>query len=168
MLLIEPLGTTFNEMLIGIEAFSFKEINLQMSSGKWWLFVSVSMCQCAMHCVAKSISGKRLVLTIYSIECVHGFIMCCYTVSNTGMWLSNFQWSSPVIIHKLAWLSESWCNGTRLYVMGSNLARIVYLKKPTYMELSDISFGGTRVQWNSMEYSMEFHGTPVLFEMAPS
>ena len=27
------------------------------------------------------------------------------------------------------------------------------------MELSDMSFGGTRVPWNSMEYSMEFHGT---------
>ena len=35
-------------------------------------------------------------------------------------------------------------------------------------ELSDISYGGTMVQWNSMEYSMEFHGTIVSFEMAPS
>ena len=26
-------------------------------------------------------------------------------------------------------------------------------------ELSDMSFGGTRVPWNSMAYSMEFHGT---------
>ena len=26
------------------------------------------------------------------------------------------------------------------------------------MELSDISFGGTKVPWNSMECSMEFHG----------
>ena len=33
------------------------------------------------------------------------------------------------------------------------------------MEPSDMSFGGTRVPWNSMEYSMEFHGTPVSFEM---
>ena len=27
------------------------------------------------------------------------------------------------------------------------------------MELSDMSFGGSRVPWNSMECSMEFHGT---------
>ena len=27
------------------------------------------------------------------------------------------------------------------------------------MELSDTSFGGTKVPWNSMECSMEFHGT---------
>ena len=31
------------------------------------------------------------------------------------------------------------------------------------MELSDISFGGTRVPWNSMDYSMEFHGTKLYF-----
>ena len=33
------------------------------------------------------------------------------------------------------------------------------------MELGDFSFGGTRVPWNSIEYSMELHGTPVSFEM---
>ena len=27
------------------------------------------------------------------------------------------------------------------------------------MELNDVSFGGTKIPWNSMEYSMEFHGT---------
>ena len=31
------------------------------------------------------------------------------------------------------------------------------------MELSYISFGGTKVAWNSMEYSMEFHGTKWYF-----
>ena len=34
------------------------------------------------------------------------------------------------------------------------------------MELSYISFGGTRVPWNSMEYSMEFHGTRVIWNGA--
>ena len=37
-----------------------------------------------------------------------------------------------------------------------------------YMALSFISFVGTRVPWNSMEYSMKFHGTLVSFVMAPS
>ena len=36
ILLIEPLGTNFNEILIKIHIFSFKKINLKMSSGKWW------------------------------------------------------------------------------------------------------------------------------------
>ena len=35
MLLIWPLGTNFNEILIEIHVISFKEIHLKMSSGKW-------------------------------------------------------------------------------------------------------------------------------------
>ena len=38
ILLIEPLGTNFNEMLIEIHTFSFKKIHLKMSSGKWQPF----------------------------------------------------------------------------------------------------------------------------------
>ena len=35
ILLIEPLGTNFNEILIEIHTFSFKKMHLKMSSGKW-------------------------------------------------------------------------------------------------------------------------------------
>ena len=35
MLLIGPLGTNFNEILIGIQKFSFKKMPLKMSSEKW-------------------------------------------------------------------------------------------------------------------------------------
>ena len=38
ILLIGPPGTKFNEILIGIHTFSFKEMHLKMSSGKWWPF----------------------------------------------------------------------------------------------------------------------------------
>ena len=38
MLLIEPLGINFNEILIGINTFSFKKMHLKMSSAKWRLF----------------------------------------------------------------------------------------------------------------------------------
>ena len=34
-MLIGPLGTNFNEMLIEIHTFSFTKIHLNMSSGKW-------------------------------------------------------------------------------------------------------------------------------------
>ena len=34
ILLIGPLGTNFSEMLIGIQAFSFKKMHLKMSSAK--------------------------------------------------------------------------------------------------------------------------------------
>ena len=35
MLLIEPLGINFSEILIEIKTFSFKKMNLKMSSAKW-------------------------------------------------------------------------------------------------------------------------------------
>ena len=35
ILLISPLGTNFNEILIGIHTFSFKKMHLKMSSAKW-------------------------------------------------------------------------------------------------------------------------------------
>ena len=35
ILLIGPLGTNFSEILIEIHTFSFKEMHLKMSSGKW-------------------------------------------------------------------------------------------------------------------------------------
>ena len=38
ILLIGPLGTNFNEILIEIHTFSFKKMHLKMSSGKWRTF----------------------------------------------------------------------------------------------------------------------------------
>ena len=38
ILLIEPLGINFNEILIGIQTFSLKKIHLKMSSAKWHPF----------------------------------------------------------------------------------------------------------------------------------
>ena len=35
ILLIGPLGTNFIEILIGIQAFSFKKMHLKMPSAKW-------------------------------------------------------------------------------------------------------------------------------------
>ena len=35
LLLIGPLGTNFNEILFGIQTFSFKKMHSEMSSGKW-------------------------------------------------------------------------------------------------------------------------------------
>ena len=38
ILLIGPLWTNFNEILIEIPPFSFKKMRLKVSSAKWWLF----------------------------------------------------------------------------------------------------------------------------------
>ena len=37
ILLIGPLGTTFSEILIGIQTFSFKKLHFKMLSAKWRL-----------------------------------------------------------------------------------------------------------------------------------
>ena len=44
ILLIEPLGTNFSEILVRIQIFLFKKMRLKMSSAKWRPFVSASMC----------------------------------------------------------------------------------------------------------------------------
>ena len=44
ILLIGPLGTNFNDILIEIHIISFKKIHLKMSSGNGGHFVSASMC----------------------------------------------------------------------------------------------------------------------------
>ena len=38
ILLIGPLGTSFSEILIGVQTFSFKKLNLKTASAKWRLF----------------------------------------------------------------------------------------------------------------------------------
>ena len=38
ILLIGPLGTNFNEILIEIRPFSITKIHLKISSGEWWPF----------------------------------------------------------------------------------------------------------------------------------
>ena len=42
-MLIGPLGTNFNEILIGIHTFSLTKMHLKMSSAEWRPFVSASM-----------------------------------------------------------------------------------------------------------------------------
>ena len=60
ILLIRPLGTKFNEILIQIHTFSFKEMHLKMLSGKWRPF-----------CLGLN------VLTAY----LYGFICCILPIS---------------------------------------------------------------------------------------
>ena len=43
ILLIRPSGTNFSENLIGVQTFSFRKMELKMSSAKWRPFVLASM-----------------------------------------------------------------------------------------------------------------------------
>ena len=52
ILLIRPLGTDFNEMLIEILTFSFMKMCLKVSSAKWRPFcIGLNVLRCLMWCV---------------------------------------------------------------------------------------------------------------------
>ena len=58
ILLTEPLGTNFSEILIEIYTFSFKKVHLKWSSVKWRHFVSASMVKngtCRLTAIAEAI-----------------------------------------------------------------------------------------------------------------
>ena len=57
ILLIEPLGTNFSEILIGIKIFSFKKMRLKMASAKWHPF-----------CLGLNVLTPVLVPYIYSTQ----------------------------------------------------------------------------------------------------
>ena len=54
-MLIGPLGTNFSEILIAIEAFSFKKMHLKMSSAKWRLNVFWLLCTGAEPFIKKQL-----------------------------------------------------------------------------------------------------------------
>ena len=61
ILLIGPLGTNFSEILIEIQAFSFKKMRLKMSSAKWWPF-----------CL-----GLNVVFYVQSSHLIAVVMLCC-------------------------------------------------------------------------------------------
>ena len=77
ILLIGPWGTNFSEILIGIHTFSFKKIQLKMSSAKWRPFclglnVLNKACTC-VFCYKPMPVGVRSVLfcLIFAIKGLH-------------------------------------------------------------------------------------------------
>ena len=61
ILLIRPLGTNFNEMLIEIHAFSFKKMHLKMLSVKWRLF-----------CLGLNVLIISFRIQIFALVFIHG------------------------------------------------------------------------------------------------
>ena len=64
ILLIGPLGTNLNEILVEIDKFSFKKMHLKMSSGKWRPFclgLNVLMSMTVTRFSWKGQKGERLV-----------------------------------------------------------------------------------------------------------
>ena len=67
MLLIGPLGTNFNEILLEIHTFSFKKIHFKMSSGKWRPF-----------CPGLNVLTQRLWFIHEKNGCFPGQVSRCY------------------------------------------------------------------------------------------
>ena len=92
MLLIEPLGTNFNEILIEIHIFSFKKMHLKLSSGKYrpsCLGLNVFMLDNSFHCVDKN--SHSVVLPGRTVQMRHtyqnvGVVLNVLLCDNFGCW----------------------------------------------------------------------------------
>ena len=82
IMLIGPLGTNFSEILIEIYIFSFKKINLKVSSGKWRpsclglnVLRTYAICEIAQHtslaCATRKFELLRGYLTYSGFICIH-------------------------------------------------------------------------------------------------
>ena len=112
ILLIGPLVTHFNEILIVIYTSSFKKMHLKMSSGKWrpfWLDLSVLLALIARRpgIALAAVGAAAWLVSIRFDRTATG----CLIVVLTGVWLWNiystsarpvFQW---VVGDKLGWVS---------------------------------------------------------------
>ena len=76
ILLIGPLGTNFNEILIGIQTFSFKKMHLKMSSAKWHPF-----------CV-----GLNVLMNIHHVQYTYSSCIICYDIP--VMWVAYKAWQA--------------------------------------------------------------------------
>ena len=73
ILLIGPLGTNFNEILIKIHTFSFKKIHFKISSGNWQPF-----CLCLNVLNRWTYKDTHVHSKEYEIKFPHDFILLCF------------------------------------------------------------------------------------------
>ena len=90
ILLIGHLGTNFSEILIEIHTFSFKKMDLKMSSGKWrpsCLGLNVVRNDCYCFWAAEGPVGNLMVMWWFHLywtcwtwfhSCVNHWFDCCY------------------------------------------------------------------------------------------
>ena len=79
MLLIRPLGTNFNEILIEIHTFSFKKIHLKMSSAKWRSF-----------CLGLNVLRFSVCLAMFFNSSVDGIIDPSYHISADILYMPSY------------------------------------------------------------------------------
>ena len=105
ILLIGPLGTNFNEILIGIQIFSFKKMHLKMSSVKWRPFciglIVFTHWGRVMHIYINKLGQAIIRLdqmtSHYLHQCWH---IVNYSLGNNIQW--NFNRNSKTLIQEYA------------------------------------------------------------------
>ena len=103
ILLIGPLGTNFNDILIEIHTFLFKKMHLKMLSGKWRPF-----------CLGLNVLKGNTSNCIISFILVYGLAYAYYIKLHiTGpLWgeTTSDQWITPQSVCNLEILFTSWCH----------------------------------------------------------
>ena len=102
ILLIETLGTNFNEILIDIHIFSFKKIHFKMSSGKW--------------------QPSCLGLNVLTWHLTHNFLGL-HTACNDRLWLHVHSWGKG--LRRCGWREDGvdasgWFDGVQLLVVNTD------------------------------------------------
>ena len=116
ILLIEPLGTIFNEILIKLHTFSFKKIYFKLSPGKWQPFclglnllmwpAIIGMLKLLWNIL--DCDGVLQYTHTYDSKCTHIY---SYT-SWLQMWFSRLGQTYLIIFRKRLWKIHHWSNIT--------------------------------------------------------
>ena len=103
LLLIEPLGTNFSEISIGIQRFSFKKMHLNMSAAIWRPFCLGLNVLMGINSLA---SGRSLIFTLIIQN--NSFSTCC---ENAPRWMPQNlinEKSTLVKVIPCHYLSQCW------------------------------------------------------------
>ena len=96
ILLIRPLGTKFNEILIKIHAFSFKKMHLKLLSVKWWPFCLsryVLRLQCSLSCIFNSFS--KFICKFFKQWFIWGWCQCDVNCVTFKRYLQQLMYNCP-------------------------------------------------------------------------
>ena len=105
ILLIGPLGTNFSEILIGIQAFSFKKMHVKMSSAKWRPFcLGLNVLNQFLEALSETLlawSKELQTLLLYNFMWKH---VCDYTSIKTRLYFipNNSSYKQPEITFLLS------------------------------------------------------------------
>ena len=91
-ILVRPLGTIFNEIIIEIYSFLFKKMHLKMSSGKWLPF-----------CLGINMLRDQTCHLLSAVFLLQHFAVGCQSMINTvrAMFLGNIK--SPIFFSTPRW-----------------------------------------------------------------